>query len=329
MHPAVCETAAGAVPRPPAGHCPQAPADGCRRRLAVRTSTARRRRLAALAEQVRRLQAARRSPLPPCPSGLAELDAALGGGFVRGAVHELLAPAAGAPARSLALWVAARSLAPLRESTPEAHAEAPAPRQWVLYIDTTGDFYPPAAASLGLLLRRLLIVRAPRIRDAWWACELALRCQAVATVILPTRAIDACTSRRLQLAAETGGVLGFLLCPTDRSGHTFAATRLRLDPVPDGSPTPRLARDGAAVGRAGFPLLLPPPPVGAALEAGLTARRVRITPLKLRAGRPLEPFELALPFVAAEPSPPLPPLPTRSLAGRFPTRPAWPAVWAS
>ena len=66
--------------------------------------------LAALAEKVRQLQARRRGPLQRCPTGLSKLDAALGGGFARGCIHELLAPGEAAATRSLALWAAARAV---------------------------------------------------------------------------------------------------------------------------------------------------------------------------------------------------------------------------
>jgi protein ImuA len=118
---------------------------------------------------------------------------------------------------------------------------------WVFYIDTGGDFYPPAAAQLGLSLERLLVIRTQRTADALWVCEQALRCKAIAAVVLPIRTVDARVSRRLQLAAETGGGLGFLLRSELRGGHTFAATRLRLDPVPNKNPSLCRAEHGASV----------------------------------------------------------------------------------
>lgn len=197
---------------------------------------ARRRRLAELAERIRRLQSAYRPTRGRCPSGLAELDAALGGGFVFGAVHELLASAEGAPARSLALWLAARAV----ETSCSAEAAIASDGttgtagsfRWVCYIDTAGDFYPPAAAQLGVPLDRLLIIRAPHGSDALWAAEQALRCPAVAAVVLPIRTVADRAARRLQLAAEIGGGLGFLVCRETPSGHGFAATRLRVEPLP-------------------------------------------------------------------------------------------------
>jgi protein ImuA len=206
-------------------------------------------KLARLAEQIRKLQADRRPPRRHCPTGLRALDAALGGGFALASVHELLAPRDGAPARSVALLAGAR---------------AAGEHRWILYLDTSGDFYPPGAVQLGVPLERLLVIRVWRQVDALWVSEQALRCRAVAAVILPVRRIDAYVSRRLQLAAESGGGLGLVIQSDPRPGHTFAASRLRLDPL---------------LGEA-------------------ETRRVLVSVLKLREGRPAEPFVVELPDAA-------------------------------
>jgi hypothetical protein len=333
------------VPTPRGCHSRFTPR-GRHRLPAASASVVRCLELAALAEKVRQLQAAWRPPLQRCPTGLTKLDAALGGGFALGCVHELLAPADGAAARSLALWAAARAVDHPSDTCPteaprglkpaarqyDFASEAPVatkrsqtppsfpdqrPAKWVLYIDTSGDLYPPAAAQLGLSLERLLIIRTQRTADALWACEQVLRCKAVAAVVLPIRAVDSYVSRRLQLAAETGGGLGFLLRRETRGDHTFTATRLRLDPVPNKDPTPCSARDGApACQQFGSR-----PIAAAASDDRSTTRRMRVTLLKVRDGRPAEPFELALPHTAARETiprralwahPPQPPLQIRS-----------------
>lgn len=205
--------------------------------------------LARLAEQIRRLQADYRPAPQRCPTGLVELDAALGGGFMLASVHELLTPATGAPARSLALLAAAAASG--REGC-------------LLYVDPAGDFYPPGAAQLGVPLERLWVVRTRREVDALWVAEQALRCRAVAALLLPVRRMEAYVSRRLQLAAEAGGGLGLVIRSDPRPGPTFAASRLRLDPLP---------------GQA-------------------ESRRLLVSVLKLREGRPPEPFVLELPDAA-------------------------------
>jgi len=177
---------------------------------------------------------------------LPELDAALGGGFVTAAIHELIAPQDGVAAHSLALHVAAR---------------AAGRHKWIFYIDTQLDLYPPGVAQLGVSLGRLMIARTPHVADALWVCEQVLRCRAVAAVVLPLRTLDGYASRRLQLAAEAGGGLGLLVRRAEPGGPTFAASRLRCTSL--------------------------------AGEPGV--RRMLITVLKVREGRPGEPFAVEWP----------------------------------
>jgi protein ImuA len=152
--------------------------------------------------------------LPRCSTGFAALDAALGGGLARGAVHELLAEP-GAAAHTLAL---------------RAAAGAAGANKWILYVDLPGEFYPPALVRLGVPLGRLIVVRAAQTADALWIAEQTLMCQALAAVVLPVRKLAAQASRRLQLAAESGGSLGLVVRDDDAHEPTFAATRLRLVP---------------------------------------------------------------------------------------------------
>src|SRR5690606_37387797 len=214
--------------------------------------------LAALAERVRQVQRRHRIEFDRVVSDWPELNRSLGGGVVRGAIHELVAGAPAAPTWTLAMCLAAKALraAPRGEPWHTNAEQAAAPAgpwpavpcyadappglyhdKWLIYVDLRRDFYPPAAAALGLPLDRLIVVRADSAQDVQWICQQALGCRAVAAVIAPLPRADAALSRRLQLAAETGGGIGLLLRDGGHGGHTFAASRLRLDPAPstDGS----------------------------------------------------------------------------------------------
>ncbi|RMF80147.1 MAG: hypothetical protein D6744_08475, partial [Planctomycetota bacterium] len=214
-----------------------------------------------------------------CPSGWSQLDAALGGGFACGALHELIAADPTAATLTIALRVAshaAQFLSTIQcSSPPDQQSRASASQSmstaapplsaargsWLLLVDADGDFYPPAAARLGVPLSRLLLIRTGRrAAEIQWVCEQALRCGAIAAVIAPAAHLDAYASRRLQLAAETGGGLGLLLRNEPAHGHTFAASRLRVEPA--SSPGARPA--------------------------------VRIVVLKVREGRPASPFVIDL-----------------------------------
>lgn len=99
-------------------------------------------------------------------------------------------------------------------------------------IDHTGDFYPPAAAFLGIPLERTILVRPENRKAALWAWEQALSCPGVTATFGWIDAIDDRVLRRLQLAAESGGGWGFLLRPPDsQAAPAWAATRIRVSPL--------------------------------------------------------------------------------------------------
>jgi hypothetical protein len=81
----------------------------------------------------------------------------------------------------------------------------------IVVLDHQHDFYPPAAAVLGVDLEELIVVRAQRQEDQVWAADQALRCPGVAAVWAPFEQLDEHAFRRLQIAAEQGGGLGLLI----------------------------------------------------------------------------------------------------------------------
>ena len=165
------------------------------------------------------------SPLSSClPFGVPRLDACLPGqGLATGAVHELFA---GGPAvehgAAPALFVAA-VLA--RRTGP------------VLWIMARRDLYSPALARAGLDPTRLVFIHARR--GALRAMEESLRHPGLAGVVCEHEGrLDLVASRRLQLAAEATGALGFILRRSPRfddpalSAPSAAATRWRITALP-------------------------------------------------------------------------------------------------
>jgi hypothetical protein len=103
----------------------------------------------------------------------------------------------------------------------------------LVVIDSQRDFYPPAAANLGILLERTVIVQPRQGRDALWAMEQSLRSEAVSIALGWFQELPDRTARRLQLAAEAGGGVGFLLRPaTCRAEPSWAEARLRVKALP-------------------------------------------------------------------------------------------------
>ena len=144
----------------------------------------------------------------PFAFGIRSIDDVLQGGLASASLHEI-APAAlrdvGAAA-GFAFALAARAARgggdTLCIQTDFAALES-------------GDIYGPGCDLFGLQTRQLLILKVSRPLDALWAMEEALKCRALASVIveLPQDGAlaDLTATRRLTLAAREGGSLGFLL----------------------------------------------------------------------------------------------------------------------
>jgi len=160
------------------------------------------------------------------PLGMPAIDAALGGGLVCAALHELApaAPAQFGTAAGFALAIAA-----LRTAGGSAAA---------LFIQTdfasleAGMPYGPGLDGFGLPMERLIMLRVPRPVDALWACEEALKSRGIAVVIaeLPEagEVADFTATRRLTLAARAGGGLGLLLRHRPLPIATAATTRWQV-----------------------------------------------------------------------------------------------------
>jgi protein ImuA len=158
--------------------------------------------------------------------GIAEVDAALGGGLACAALHDLsaTAPIHLGAAAGFALTLAAR---------------APDKARHALWIATdfdmleTGALYGPGLDLIGLDTERLLIARVARPLDALFAMEEALKCRALSTVIAElNHDVDLTATRRLTLAAREGGALGLLLRHKPSSAPSAARTRWEISAAP-------------------------------------------------------------------------------------------------
>jgi protein ImuA len=196
-------------------------------------------------EQLRqRLLALQRTPAIEDGSGtlpfdIPAIDTVLGGGLLRGALHEVAAAGeAHLPAAAgFALGLAALS--------------APSPRLfWIAEDMALAESGAPHGAGLeafGLAPERLVTVSATHRRDLLWAMEEALRCRAVCAVIgeIRVRVIDSIAVRRLSLAAAESGALALLLRAAPPSDASTAATRWIVGATPSvtahGPGAPRFA----------------------------------------------------------------------------------------
>jgi protein ImuA len=177
--------------------------------------------LATLRARVARLEGAGRASHGTAAIPVAEGLPLPGGGLARAAMHEVLAASPGCGAAFCALLLARTGGTVF----------------WIAAGRGGLLAWPHGLAQFGLAPANLIIVRAEHWPDALWAMEEALRCPAVTGALLaldPELAsgdspLDLTATRRLQLAAETGGALGLLLRPDMAVlPHTAAASRWRV-----------------------------------------------------------------------------------------------------
>ena len=212
------------APMGPGGAMPDAPFSI----VSMPCAPSRAAELARLKGRLRDLERGGRGAGGALSLGVPELDAALPeGGLALGAVHELIAadPADGSVFDLAARWL---GLAQRRQAG-----------TWVLWCGRAERLYGPGLVQLGLDPARLVTVRSARAEDALWVLEEALRCRDLAGAVAEIESMSLAQSRRLQLAAEAGGI-GFLLRAPDRVGGkglgaSAAVTRWRIGALPGGS----------------------------------------------------------------------------------------------
>ena len=194
--------------------------------------------LEALRSQVSRLERGS-SPIAAARFGTGSdaIDAALGGGLLRAALHEIFAegmasePAAAAFAVALAL-----------------RASQGRPIVWVRqdFVGLEmGEIYAPGLAELGLSPDRLILVRARDGPSVLRAGEEAARCPPLGAVLIEPwgnpKTLDLVATRRLALAAARSNVPLFMVragcTPTPSAAASRWSIRSALSrPFPAGAP---------------------------------------------------------------------------------------------
>jgi len=168
------------------------------------------------------------------PLGAAVLDAHLpGGGLPLGGLHEIEGGRAewdDGAATGFCVGLLARLLAAVLErGNGRRNGNKP-----VLWVSPWRDLYAPGLRAFGFDPGRLIQVRAGGT-DVLWAMEEGLRCARLAAVVGEVETLERGPGRRLQLAAEAGGVTAFVLrrglrpARPARAGASAAVTRWRVE----------------------------------------------------------------------------------------------------
>lgn len=99
----------------------------------------------------------------------------------------------------------------------------------ILYIAPDRSLHPLGLLPYGIKLDQFLLISVRRSQLSWAVME-ALRCSQVSAVMAVLAGADLTASRRLQLAAESSGVTGFLLGPVSSAPIAAPITRWRVSP---------------------------------------------------------------------------------------------------
>ncbi len=169
------------------------------------------------------------------PLGVPALDAHLpGGGLPLGGLHEI----EGGRAEwddGAATGFCVGLLVRLLDAAPEPGNGRGRGNKPVLWVSPWRDLYAPGLKAFGLDPGRLIQVHAGGEADVLWAMEEGLRCARLAAVVGEIDTLERGPGRRLQLAAEAGGVTAFALrrglrpARPARAGPSAAVTRWRVE----------------------------------------------------------------------------------------------------
>ena len=158
-------------------------------------------------------------------TGCGALDAALPDRGIRpGSLVEWIEDGAASGAGTLALLVGRQFCQPGRPA---------------IVVDLQRQIYPRALSACGFDLSTLILVRPRSEQETLWACEECLRCRAVALVWARIEHLPGIAFRRLQLAAEESGGVGFFVRPAAAIKQpSWAEVRLLVTPRPTREASP-------------------------------------------------------------------------------------------
>jgi protein ImuA len=153
-------------------------------------------------------------------TGLAEIDGALPWGGLPPGLHEIAAATGDAAKAGFVVSLIGRR---------------PGQVLWCRSRHTAleaGDPYGPGIASLGLSPDRLILIEAAKTAELLWAMEEGARVKGLAAIVADGVTPDLTAGRRLQLAAEAGDGLIFLLPAGRQTAASSALTRWFVGSAP-------------------------------------------------------------------------------------------------
>jgi protein ImuA len=233
------------------------------------------------------------------PFAIPRLDAMLGGGIGRNALHEIRGEAS---RNGAATGFAAALLARLARLDDR-------PLLWISETDAAREAGHPHGIGLdrfGLNPDRIILVNVQKPGEALWVFEEGLKCRGLGAVLAEIRGhprpLDLTASRRLALRARESGVMGLLLRQVTQAEPGAALTRWLVTPRPAGI----LGDYQAGIGRPAWHLTLERNRRGTVGAFDLEWDHDTCAFAAIAAQRPANPRPVAAAFAHRSPSPPGP-----------------------
>lgn len=175
----------------------------------------------ALQSEILRLQGYKTASDTVVDLGLGPIATAFpNGSFPLGAVHEFLSVSKEDTAATSGF------IAGLLSSILGEHGAA-------MWISPCRTLFPPALKTFGVQPDRIVFVDLKKEKDVLWAAEEALKCDALAAVVVEIKDLSFTASRRLQLAVEQSRVTGLMIRPNPKKLETTACvSRWKVTPLP-------------------------------------------------------------------------------------------------
>lgn len=105
-----------------------------------------------------------------------------------------------------------------------------------IWVSSDQRLFAPALTAFGLQPDQVIFIQPERDKDLLWAAEQALRCEALAAVIVDMKELDLTASRRLQLAVEQSRITGLLhRHHPARISNTASVARWQVQPLSSNS----------------------------------------------------------------------------------------------
>jgi protein ImuA len=105
-----------------------------------------------------------------------------------------------------------------------------------IWISPIANIYPPALVQYGLKPEHIIFLYPTNEKDLLWTLEEVLKFDGLSAVVAEIKGLNFTQSRRLQLAVEQSGLMGFLLRNDTVPSVSASVSRWRISSLPSSLP---------------------------------------------------------------------------------------------